>query len=667
MIIATAGHVDHGKTTLIRALTGQDTDSQAEEKHRGLSIDLGFAWSQTEQGHWLGFIDVPGHEKFIRNMVAGVAAIDAVMLVIAADDGPMPQTREHLAILDLLVVRKGVVVLSRIDRADLARQKTVRDEIQQLLAETRLANAPLFPVSGMTGQGIPELKAWLTNQVAAVSQSREVPLGGTRFSVDRSFPVAGRGCVVTGTLIAGQLHGDDALILSPVGGRARVRGLEIHGDEVSRVTSGQRCAINLVGDIHHADIRRGDWLVAPWLNRPTKRLDVSLDLLPGSRVHRGIFQVHLGAAVRTGRIVALQAEQNRGGGLAQIVLDNPVHACVRDRILIRDPAVNQTVGGGEILDPFAPSRGRASPERTELLQMLRTAGSGADSVDSAVERMAAWLTTYPAGVDLNQFASAENQPDDRLQQLLARLDVIIMNTSSGPVAVAAGHWQLVKKRTVDRLNEWHRDYPDQAGPAESDLFRAPGIRLAPEIGHRLLRELLSEGLVVRHGFRYRRPEHQPVLTAPDQRRLSQVLAELEGTGLKPPIAGELAEALGLERDAMLEFLQRMHQLGFLVAVAPNRFYQPETVTRLAALAVELAEQSPTGAFDARAYRDRAGIGRRLTVSVLEFLDRAGVTTFNNDERRLQPAYRRALTACEPVTEPPAHQHAGVPVSPAGQQ
>lgn len=648
MIIATAGHVDHGKTTLIRALTGQDTDSQAEEKRRGLSIDLGFAWSQTEQGDWLGFIDVPGHEKFIRNMVAGVAAIDAVMLVIAADDGPMPQTREHLAILDLLGVRKGVVVLSRIDRADLTRQKTVRDEIQQMLAETRLAGAPLFPVSGMTGEGIPELKGWLTRQAATVLQDSGAPVGGTRFSVDRSFQVAGRGCVVTGTLIAGQLGRQDTLIVSPMGGRARVRGLETHGDEVNLVTPGQRCAINLVGDIHHDRIRRGDWLVAPRLHRPTHRLDISVDLLPGRRLHRGTFQVHLGAAVRTGRVAILKAGQNGGEGLAQVVLDNPVQACVRDRLLIRDPAVNQTVGGGQILDPFALARGRGSPERIELLQRLHTSGSGARGTHSAGMRLQAWLRTYPEGVDLKPFAAAENLPDDGLQQLLAGLDVIVMNTRSGPVAVAAAHWQLMKERVMHWLDEWHQSYPDQVGPAGSDLIRGTGTRLASGLGHYLLRDLLSGGLVVRHGFRYRRPGHQPVLAVPDQQRLNQVLAELEDTGLKPPIAGELAEALGLERDEMVEFLQRMHHLGFLVAVAPNRFYRPETVTRLAALAVELAEQSPTGAFNARVYRDRAGIGRRLTVSVLEYLDRAGVTAFNNDERRLQHACSKARSTPGPT-------------------
>ncbi|SET19268.1 selenocysteine-specific elongation factor [Marinobacter segnicrescens] len=645
MIFATAGHVDHGKTTLIHALTGQDTDRLAEEKRRGLTIDLGFAWSRTESGHWLGFVDVPGHEKFIRNMVAGVAAVDAVMLVIAADDGPMPQTREHLAILDLLGVETGLVALTRADRVGASRLAEVTEEIRELLADTGLATAPVFPVSGLTGEGLPPLKAWLAEQAIVDHQKASSLAAGTRFVVDRSFSVPGRGCVVTGTLIAGTLSREDALRVAPTGHPIRVRGLEAHGETVENLGAGQRCAINLAGNVSADNIHRGDWLVTPWLHRPTDRLDVGLALLPETRLHRGTFQAHLGAAVRSARVVVLDEGQGDRPMLAQLMLEQPVQACVGDRLILRDPALNRTIGGGEVVDPFGEGRGRSAEKRVQLLRILlesRAFATVHSETDGPRARLQASLEAYPEGVDVDRLAAAENLPQERLETVLADLEPVIVQTATGPVGFAPGRWAALQTRVLEQLDQWHQNHPDQIGPTEPELTRLPGIRLQQELRHELLHPLLATGAIARNGFRFHRPGHQPELTEADQRLLGQVMAELEGTGLKPPIVGEMAEALGLERESMLTFLERMHRLGFLVAVAPNRFYRPETVTELAAIAVELAESSPTGAFDARAYRDRSGIGRRLTVSVLEYLDRAGVTAFINEERRLQPAYRRRV-------------------------
>lgn len=637
MIIATAGHVDHGKTTLVRALTGEDTDSLAEEKRRGLTIDLGFAWTRTEQGHWLGFVDVPGHEKFIRNMVAGVAAVDAVMLVVAADDGPMPQTREHLAILDLLGVSEGIVVLTRADRVDGRRLEEVRAEVAQMLADTGLAEAPVFPVSGITGEGVPALSEWLASRAMDHEQKPEPPAAGVRLVVDRSFSIKGSGCVVTGTLIDGPLSREDATMISPVGIPVRVRALQVHGESVDRVRAGQRCAVNLAGDIIRDSVQRGDWLVAPWLHQPTDRLDVALTLLSEARLHRGTFQVHIGAAARSVRVVMLAPATPDAPALAQLMLEHPVQACAGDRLILRDPALNRTVGGGQVVDPFGLRRGRSADSRTGLLAALSASRD-------ATGRLNARLQAQSQGVDLTQFARANNLTDDRLDELLGRLRPMVVRAGSLRLALAADHWTRWQSRLLERLDKWHQDCPEQIGPTEAELTRLTGPQLDQQVRHRLLQALIDQGGLTRSGFRFRRPDHRPRLEPTDQALLERVLAQLEGTGLKPPIAGELAEALGLSRDDMLAFLERMDHLGQLVAVAPNRFYRPETVTELAAIAVELAESSPTGAFDARAYRDRSGIGRRLTVSVLEYLDRAGVTAFINEERRLQPAYRQRKAA-----------------------
>ena len=633
MIVATAGHVDHGKTTLIQALTGEDTDRLAEEKRRGLTIDLGFAWTRTKAGAWIGFVDVPGHEKFIRNMVAGVTAVDAVMLVVAADDGPMPQTREHLAILDLLGVTQGVVALTRADRVDAERLAAVREEVTTLLAGTRLAEAPRFPVSGMTGEGVPALQHWLAEQAADRAQQPVPPEAGARLVVDRSFTVKGSGCVVTGTLMDGCLNREESLTVAPSGNNVRIRGLQIHGEDVDRVPPGSRCAVNLSGDIDRDAIGRGDWLVAPWLYQPTDRLDVRLTLQPGARLHRGALVIHIGAAAVSGRVVVLASGQDGSPLLAQLMLAAPVQACVGDRVILRDPAMNVTLGGGEVLDPFGLRRGRSADSRIDLLTALLASRD-------ATTRLHARLQAQAQGVDLDQFARANNLTEERLDELLGRLRPIVIRAGAQRLAFAAAHWTCLQSRLLERLDHWHRDHPDRIGPTEAELTRLPGPHLDQPVRHRLLQALINLGELSRSGFRFRRPGHRPRLAPTDQALLERVLEQLAGTGLKPPIAGELAEALGLTRDDMLAFLERMDRLGQLVAVAPNRFYRPESVAELAAIAVELAEQSPTGAFDARAYRDRSGIGRRLTVSVLEYLDRAGVTAFINEERRLQPAYRQ---------------------------
>ncbi|SFR56919.1 selenocysteine-specific translation elongation factor SelB [Marinobacter daqiaonensis] len=637
MIIATAGHVDHGKTTLIHALTGEDTDRLAEEKRRGLTIDLGFAWTHTEQGNWLGFVDVPGHEKFIRNMVAGVSAVDAVMLVVAADDGPMPQTREHLAILDLLGVRRGIVALTRTDRVGAERCSEATEEVHQLLQESGLAGAPVFPVSGLTGQGVPALRQWLES-TAGSGQPQDRASGYPRMIVDRSFSITGSGCVVTGTVIAGTLSRHDTLVACPAGHRVRLRGLEIHGTGVESVEAGQRCALNLAGDISRHSVGRGDWLVAAPLHHPTDRLDVVLTLLPSARLHRGNLQVHLGAAVRNCRAVVLDGTAREGSPpLAQLMLDQPVQACAGDRLILRDPASNRTLAGGRVLDPFGLRRGRSRQARVAVLEKLT-------ELDSLNDQLTVLIEAQPEGVSLERLARVYNLQPESVTNLIADRGLMILPGSHGDVAVRSDHWESLKVALLERLEQWHVDHPDSLGPGEQDLPQLRGVHLDQALRHLLLQSLIDSRCIVRHGFCVHLPGHQPRLAADDQGLLDRVMAALEGTGLKPPIVGELAESLGQDREDMLAFLGRMHRRGVLVAVAPNRFYRPETVTELVAIAVDLAEESPTGAFDARAYRDRSGIGRRLTVSVLEYLDRAGVTAFINDERRLQPAYRRAAAA-----------------------
>jgi len=417
MIVATAGHVDHGKTLLLKGLTGVDTDRLPQEKQRGLSIDLGFAYSDLGQGHSLGFVDVPGHERFIRNMLAGVAGIDFALVVVAADDGPMPQTLEHLAILDLLSVSRGAVALSKIDRVTPQRVAEVADDVNALIQNSSLAGAPVFPLSALSGQGIDKLRVYLED--AARQMGERDAAGNFRLAVDRSFTMTGAGVVVTGSVFSGRVAVGDQLILSPRGTRVRVRSIHAQNLPSQSGSAGQRCALNIAGpDLEKSQISRGDWLVDGRAHAPTDRFDARL------RVHANEVDVlkhwtpahlHLAAADVTCRVAVLQDGVLSPGssGLVQLVLDRPIGAVHGDRFILRDQSARRTIAGGSVVDPYSPSRGRARPRRITWLQAMSQ-----QKPDEALRQLLAQL---PEGLDLNRFAQAWNLTEEEAESLFATL------------------------------------------------------------------------------------------------------------------------------------------------------------------------------------------------------------------------------------------------------
>ncbi|HKT94257.1 MAG TPA: selenocysteine-specific translation elongation factor, partial [Paraburkholderia sp.] len=379
MIVGTAGHIDHGKTTLVRALTGVDTDRLKEEKARGISIELGYAYLPLANGDVLGFIDVPGHEKLVHTMAAGACGIDLALLVIAADDGVMPQTREHLAILQLLGVQHGAIALTRIDRVDAARRDAVRAEIDAWLANTMLADAPIFETNATQphDEGVARLESWLRERASTWRARRDDGL--FRLAVDRVFTLTGQGTVVTGTVFAGRVQTGDALVLAPAGTSVRVRGLHAQNRAVQAGDAGragQRCALNLAG-IDKEQIARGDWIVDARLGEPAMRLDVELQLLDDADItlrHWSPLHVHLGTTHRVANVALLEGEMLAPGEAArvQLVFDVPLHALPGDRFIVRNAQANHTVGGGRVLDSFGPSRRRRTAERRAWLDALRT-------------------------------------------------------------------------------------------------------------------------------------------------------------------------------------------------------------------------------------------------------------------------------------------------------
>jgi len=587
VIVATAGHVDHGKTSLVRALTGVDTDRLPEEKRRGMSIDLGFAYLGS-----IAFVDVPGHERFVRNMAAGVPGIDLALLVVAADDGPMPQTREHLAILEHLGAPWLLAVLSKVDRVAPERVNDAGLEVRSLLDPGRFRDAEVLRVSSVTGEGMDALRARLT--ALAEGLSPRVTAQRFRMHVDRAFVIDGLGLVVTGTVVSGSVAAGDEVRVLPAGREARVRSLRANNGEAPRAVAGQRCALALQG-IARGQVERGD-VIADTAPAPvSKRLDVEVSWFDAAPTRVKAVGVHLGTAM-------LQARLSPFARFARLAFPHGVTAWHGDRLLLRDPGTQRLIGAGVVVDPLPPERGAARRERIAGL-----------SAEAAFDALLA-----DGMVNTEWFAKVFH---------LAPRD------APGLVAFAVrGARHVMRKESWDAqcgalehsIADWHAAHPDSIGPRPAEV----GAPLAAMID-----SLVCAGRVVREGPSLRLPGHRPVLSAQDEALWRKFAPLLEGDGAKPPRVHELAEQLAMEPKAVTDFLQRAARAGRVHRVAHNRFFLPGAVERLVDLAVSLDEESAHHGFGAATFRDRCGLGRNLTIEVLEFLDEAGYTRRAGNLRR----------------------------------
>jgi selenocysteine-specific elongation factor len=630
VIIATAGHIDHGKTLLVKALTGVDTDRLPEEKQRGVSIDLGFAYDTLAAGTRVGFIDVPGHERFVRNMLAGVTGIDFALLVIAADDGPMPQTIEHLAILDLLGVKAGAVALTKIDRVAPDRVAEVRADIGALLGDTGLAGIPVFPLSALTQDGVPALRQHLAEAAGALAVRSRA--GQFRLAVDRCFTLTGAGLIVTGTVFSGAVAVGDRLTLSPQGLPVRVRAIHAQNQQAETGSSGERCAVNITGSgLSKELVHRGDWLVAPAAHAPSRLLDARVRLLPSEArplAHWSPVHLHLGAADVTGRVAVLEGASIAPGqsGLVQLVLDRPIGAVRGDRLILRDQSAQRTIGGGAVIDPFSPRQGRRSPSRLAYLAALER--------ESAAERLAAVLEEAPAGVSLSRLALAWNLDNAQAESLWRGADMVRVGKPDDPIGIARGHWAAARDAVLDALRQWHDARPDQPGPGEDRLRRQLPQRVPAEVLSALVLDLLRDGKVVREGSAVSLTGHRPALLTADAELWDRVAALLDVDDMRPPRVREIAEQLDVDLRTLEQLLARVTRMRMVHRVADNRYYLTETLRRLARVAETLARESPEGIFDARAFRDASGIGRNVAIQVLEFFDGLGLTRREGDARRI---------------------------------
>jgi selenocysteine-specific elongation factor len=511
MIVATAGHVDHGKTLLIKALTGVDTDRLPEEKRRGMTIDLGFAYRRVGSDDTIGFIDVPGHERFIRNMLCGVAAIDFVLFVVAVDDGPMPQTREHLAILNLLGVSRGAIVLTKTDRATSERIESVAAQVRTLVADTTLANAPVWLVSAVAGTGVGELQDHL-EQAARDCPTRS-GAGNFRMPVDRCFTIPGAGLVVTGTAVAGAVaagdHARAVLAELPV----RVRTIHAQNTPTAIGRAGQRCALNLTSaGLKGAVIVRGDWIVTGDVPAPGRKFDARLKILPSEQrplAHWTPVHLYLGAAEALGRIAVLDGREISPGSsaLVQLVLERPISALRGDRFIVRDQSAQRTIGGGSIIDVFPPTRGRARPERLAYLAAVAN--------DDDVISLGSLLDAAAQGVNLSKFSANRNLTAEEAAAMFARSPMRAVPTKDGLLGYSSQRWANLKSSALEQLAAWHQRAPDMLGPSGDQIFSGVDMRLPREVCAAMVAELVAEGRAAKDGVTVRLSTHQPRLNPAD--------------------------------------------------------------------------------------------------------------------------------------------------------
>ena len=626
MIVATAGHVDHGKTALVRALTGVDTDRLPEEKRRGISIDLGFAYWRAAQGALVGFVDVPGHERFVRNMLAGVCGVDAVLLVVAADDGVMPQTVEHLSIIELLAVERGIAVINKIDRVSPRRVEEVAANLSALLAPTRIAQVQILPVSAKTGEGLETLRDALTALAQrAARQSQEGPF---RFAIDRAFSIAGAGTVVTGTVFNGSAGQGNRLVLTPSGVPVRVRGLQKDGKPATRAVAGERCAINLA-DVDVPRAGRGDWLVAEALHAPTRRMDVRLNVLRSERSalrHWTPVHLHHGAGDVTAR-VAIKGEIAPGGtAIAQLVTDDVVAARHGDRFVIRDQSALRTVGGGRVIDPFAPRRSRDRPGRLAELQAIET--------DDPVSALAALRDAAPEGVDLAWFARVFGVGEERFAAMAEAAGLRIISKLA-PVALSRAAAQGVVDATVRGLEAFHSTSPQAMGADLGALRSQCAPRLSAAAFHALLRE---EQRIEITGSTARLRRHVATDNPGDQETWERVQPPMQAAGFNGLTIAELAAAAGVKEAGLKDFLFRKAKTGEVVKVTAERFYLRATLARFASIALAVSRSLPAGRFAAAQVRDRTGTGRNRVIEILECFDRLGLTRRAGDLRTMAKDY-----------------------------
>ncbi len=623
MIIGTAGHIDHGKTALIRQLTGIDTDRLPEEKRRGMTIDLGFAHLDVEGVGRVGIIDVPGHERFVHNMVAGAGGMDLVLLVVAADDGVMPQTREHVEIIALLGIRHAVVALNKCDLAAVDRIETVSGEIRALAdVAPFLREAPVVPVSAHTGEGIEALRRELARALRAIPPRDD--RGYFRLAIDRAFTLPGFGPVVTGTVASGRVHRDDSVRLLPGGQIARVRGLQQHGAAAENVAAGNRCAMNLAG-IEKEALARGMTIGDPRIERSAHTVDVSLRLAHGLKQtprDRRRVRFHSGTAEAFARLMWIGEAPQAGTGLAQLRLERAVPLLYGDRFILRNESAEQTLGGGVVLDPFAGRRAVAQPERRARLQRLQTGDTG--------EALQAWLEARGAdGWRLTELAEQLAQTPEQLRERLGpRTDLMREDLGDDAWIALSAAVDILLERLHTAITDYLRAHPRASAMPPATLHEQTCPRLEARVFRALIARLLAAGRVEQVPDGLRLAGHRQQFSAAETLLADRIESTLQFRGKPLPKLEALARAVGQPASRLARFLGELERAGRVVKLAPDLYVTRGDADAWRHRLDELLAQH--GQVTLAQFRDELGVGREFAMQLLEHFDRAGVTRRQGD-------------------------------------
>jgi len=627
-IIGTAGHVDHGKTLLVKALTGMDTDRLQEEKRQGITIDLGFAWLTLPDGGRVAIVDVPGHERFVRNMLAGAGGINLVLMVIAADDGVMPQTREHLDILSLLGVQEGIIVITKADLVDAEWLEIVKEDIAGRVASSFLKDAPMLAVSSHTGQGIDALRALIVQKArAAANRNLSCPF---RVPIDRVFTMEGFGTVATGTLIEGALAKESEAELYPSGLRVRLRKVQVHEETVDTAWAGQRVAVNLAG-IKRDEVRRGDVLAAAGSMANTRMLDVKLRalasgkraLLNGSRLH-----FYHGARSLLCKLVLLGMDALEPGqeAYAQLRFSKDIAVKKGDRFVLRFYSPVETVGGGVILDPL-PRKHRRNDERVREALAIREIGTPAETLLQAILDASPF---YPQVADIQKSLAMDSET------FKAALETLIHDGSvlrlSLKTLIAAAFKNNLSLQLMQILKGYHADNPLQAGMRRDELRGRlmPGLDIPR--ADKMLDYFLQEHVITAAGPKIALYGFVVEYSDDDKRLLNEIESRLRTSGFMPPSQEELFGLYPKDKAALKRIFDAQLDTGNFIMVAPQMIFSRETLDRAWELAKAFIQEN--GQITLAQFRDIIGASRKFALPLLEYFDKQGLTRMEQDARVL---------------------------------
>ncbi|MFH1079244.1 MAG: selenocysteine-specific translation elongation factor [Pseudomonadota bacterium] len=631
IVLGTAGHVDHGKTALIKALTGVDTDRLKEEKERGISIELGFAFLTLPGGQIVGVVDVPGHERFIKNMVSGAAGIDLVIVVIAADEGVMPQTKEHLHICSLLGLKKGLVALTKVDLVDEDWRALVTDDIRAFLKGTFLEASPIIPVSALTGEGLPDLLISLDQAASGIEEKSDAGL--FRLPVDRVFSMKGFGTVVTGTLVSGHIRtGEDVAVL-PHRITSRIRGMQVHNQSVNLAESGQRTAINLQAIGTNA-ISRGDVITRPGTLETTRRLDVYFDYLQTNEKrlkNRALVRFHAGASEVMARVTFPDRDVVTPGdkAFAQLFLAFPAVVMAGDCFVIRSYSPVTTIGGGMILDPLSPKHKRYSERTIRELECLQH-GDDLERVATIIDRSSF------SGIDLREMVIRTGLPQSqvkkRLETLFSLKRAILLDREETRVISFRIYLDMQEKLMSD-IRAFHERFPLQEGMSREELRTKVGSFVSPRLFNAVMRDLERDGRIVIDRESLRLPDHRVNLQG-ELEGLRQSISDLyRNAGLTPPSLKEVLEVFAAQKSRVGSVLNVMFKDGSLIKVNEDMYFDSATLARLREDYKDLLTKD--GKATPVSFKALTGLSRKYIIPLLEYFDMTKLTVRSGEYRILR--------------------------------